>query len=94
VPAHFEIDLPANTEVFLEMGVYDCATGKAGTLKVPLHPAGITTSSTSPAQPKTNWRGIKCTLQSRFGSSNSNGSEWMVEDPEVTRFSLVDGHLL
>ena len=36
VPAHFEIDLPVNTEVFLETGVYDWATGKAGTLGVPL----------------------------------------------------------
>jgi hypothetical protein len=36
VPAHFEIDLPADADVFLETGVYDTATGKAGTLEVPL----------------------------------------------------------
>ena len=46
VPAHFEIDLPANTEVFLETGVYDWATGKAGTLEVPLNPVSVTTAST------------------------------------------------
>jgi hypothetical protein len=54
VPAHFEIDLPVNTEVFLETGVYDWATGKAGTLEVPLRSASITTASTSSAVPKAN----------------------------------------
>ena len=54
VPAHFEIDLPANTEVFLETGVYDWATGKAGTLEVLLPPVSTTTASTSSASPKTN----------------------------------------
>jgi VWFA-related protein len=48
VPAHFEIDLPVNTEVFLETGVYDWATGKAGTLEVPLNPVSVTTASTQP----------------------------------------------
>jgi len=48
VPAHFEIDLPANTEVFLETGVYDWATGNAGTLEVPLNPVSVTTASTQP----------------------------------------------
>jgi VWFA-related protein len=51
VPAHFEIDLPASTEVFLETGVYDWATGKAGTLEVPLNPASITTASTQSPHP-------------------------------------------
>jgi len=36
VPAHFEIDLPAEKDVFLETGVYDEETGKAGTMEVPL----------------------------------------------------------
>jgi hypothetical protein len=54
VPAHFDIDLPVNTEVFLETGVYDWATGKAGTLEVPVRPASTTTASTSSVRPKTN----------------------------------------
>jgi hypothetical protein len=54
VPAHFEIDLPSDSDVFLETGVYDWATGKAGTLEVPVHSASTTTASTSSAQPKTN----------------------------------------
>jgi VWFA-related protein len=54
VPAHFEIDLPADREVFLETGVYDWATGKAGTLEVPMHLVSAATVSTSSAQPKTN----------------------------------------
>jgi VWFA-related protein len=37
VPAHLEIDLP-NTDVYLETGVYDWGSGKAGTLEIPLHP--------------------------------------------------------
>jgi VWFA-related protein len=37
VPAHMEIDLP-NTGVYLETGVYDWGSGKAGTLEVPLNP--------------------------------------------------------
>jgi hypothetical protein len=40
VPAHFEIDVPAGQDVFLETGVYDWQTGKAGTLEVPLPSAG------------------------------------------------------
>jgi len=35
VPVHMEIDLP-NTDVYLETGVYDWSSGKAGTLEVPL----------------------------------------------------------
>ena len=36
VPAHMEIDLPASEDVFLQTGVYDWNTGKAGTLEIPL----------------------------------------------------------
>jgi VWFA-related protein len=36
VPAHLEIDVPASQEVFLEAGIYDWGTGKAGTLEVPI----------------------------------------------------------
>ena len=54
VPAHFEIDLPANTEVFLETGVYDWASGKAGTLEIPLHAVNVTAASRLPSQPKSN----------------------------------------
>jgi VWFA-related protein len=54
VPAHFEIDLPVEKAVFLETGVYDWATGKAGTLEVSLPSASGITAKTSSAQPKTN----------------------------------------
>jgi VWFA-related protein len=47
VPAHMEIDLP-NTDVYLETGVYDWGTGKAGTLEVPLHPQ-LTSASAAPS---------------------------------------------
>lgn len=53
IRAHFDIDLPANSEVLLETGVYDSATGKAGTLEIPLRSVGTTTASTSSAPPKT-----------------------------------------
>ena len=46
VPAHMEIDLP-NSEVYLETGVYDWGTGKAGTLEIPLHP-GSTNATNAP----------------------------------------------
>ena len=36
VPAHFEIDVPSDKDVFLATGVYDWETGKAGTLEIPL----------------------------------------------------------
>lgn len=39
VPAHIELDLPADKNLYLETGVYDENTGKAGTLEVSL-PAG------------------------------------------------------
>jgi VWFA-related protein len=46
VPAHMEIDLP-NTDVFLETGVYDWGTGKAGTLEIPLNSATSTIAQSS-----------------------------------------------
>jgi len=49
IPAHAEIDLP-NTDVYLETGIYDWATGKAGTLEIPLTPK--TTAEASAAAPK------------------------------------------
>jgi VWFA-related protein len=36
LPAHAEIDLPADKDIFLAAGVYDWQTGKAGTMEVPL----------------------------------------------------------
>ena len=48
VPAHMEIDLP-NTDVFLETGVYDWGSNKAGTLEIPLHPAPAQSAATPPA---------------------------------------------
>ena len=38
VPAHFQIDLPANGQVKLVAGVYDFATGKVGTVHTRLTP--------------------------------------------------------
>jgi hypothetical protein len=48
IPAHMEIDLP-NKDVYLETGVYDWGTGKAGTLEIPLNVGG--TAATASAQP-------------------------------------------
>jgi len=45
IPAHMEIDLP-NKDVYLETGVYDWDTGKAGTLEIPLR-VGVTAASAS-----------------------------------------------
>ena len=36
VPAHIDFDLPTGEDIYLETGVYDWETGKAGTLEVPL----------------------------------------------------------
>jgi len=36
IPAHAEIDLPSDKDVWLETGVFDPETGKAGTLEIPL----------------------------------------------------------
>ena len=49
VPAHLEIDLPANEDVDLEAGVYDWGTGKAGTLEIPLA-AHVPANQAQPAQ--------------------------------------------
>ena len=46
IPAHMEIDLP-NTDVYLETGIYDWGTSKAGTLEISIHPA-ITTATAVP----------------------------------------------
>jgi hypothetical protein len=34
--AHLEIDLPSDKDIYLETGVYDWATGRAGTVGIPL----------------------------------------------------------
>ena len=38
--AHFEIDLPSEEDIYLQTGIYDWDTGRAGTLTVPLLKAG------------------------------------------------------
>ena len=50
IPAHMEIDLP-NTFLLLKVGVLDEATGKAGTLEVPIHYAPVTAATAPPAAP-------------------------------------------
>jgi hypothetical protein len=49
LPAHIDIDLPADKDVYLQTGVYDWSTGKAGTLEVPL--GAQPTHTASAAQP-------------------------------------------
>jgi VWFA-related protein len=44
IPVHMEIDLP-NTDVYLETGVYDWGTEKAGTLEIPLGPSNAQSAS-------------------------------------------------
>ena len=44
VPAHFDIDVPSDKDVFLATGVYDLESGKAGTLEIPLPSAPIVAS--------------------------------------------------
>jgi VWFA-related protein len=53
IPSHMEIDLP-NTGVYLETGVYDWGTGKAGTVEIPLNPAGAGATAAAQTTPKTN----------------------------------------
>jgi VWFA-related protein len=53
IPAHMEIDLP-NSDVYLETGVYDWGTGKAGTLEILIHFVPATATGAPPAAPKTN----------------------------------------
>jgi hypothetical protein len=38
VPAHMDIDLPTNEDFYLETGVFDWETGKAGTMEISLKP--------------------------------------------------------
>lgn len=45
VPAHFEIDLPSDKDVFLETGVYDWETGRAGTLEISINSVRATAAS-------------------------------------------------
>ena len=47
VPAHVEIDLPSDKDIYLETGVYDWETGKAGTMEIPLPLANSTTAKNS-----------------------------------------------
>ena len=53
VPAHFDIDLPADRDVFLATGVYDWQTGKAGTLEIalPIEPAPDKVAAHDPVAP-------------------------------------------
>jgi VWFA-related protein len=45
IPAHLEIDAPAMSDFYLETGVYDWSTGKAGTLEIPLNIANPTAAA-------------------------------------------------
>ena len=47
VPAHFEIDVPSDKDVFLATGVYDWESGKAGTLEIPLSSVAIAGASSA-----------------------------------------------
>jgi VWFA-related protein len=47
VPAHFEIDLPSDKDVFLATGVYDWETGKAGTLEIPIRSVSLAAQSSA-----------------------------------------------
>ena len=53
IPVHAEIDLP-NTDVYLETGVYDWGSGKAGTLEIPLRVAADAPAAPQHAPAKTN----------------------------------------
>ncbi len=53
VRAHAEIDLP-NSDVYLETGIYDWGSGKAGTLEVPLRVANEVIAATQQAPAKAN----------------------------------------
>jgi hypothetical protein len=48
-----EIDLP-NTEVYLETGVYDWGSGKAGTLEIPLNAHDASVALAAQTAPKKN----------------------------------------
>lgn len=53
IRAHAEIDLP-NTDVYLETGIYDWSTGKAGTLEIPLRVGADGVAAAHPAAATTN----------------------------------------
>jgi VWFA-related protein len=53
IPVHAEIDLP-NTDVYLETGVYDWGSGKAGTLEIPLRVGSDTAAAAQPEATHTN----------------------------------------
>jgi VWFA-related protein len=53
IRAHAEIDLP-NTDVYLETGIYDWDTGKAGTLEIPLRVGADAVAAAHSEPPKTN----------------------------------------
>ena len=50
IPAHMEIDLP-NEEIYLNTGVYDWGSNKAGTLEIPLSPSNAATVQSAPSTP-------------------------------------------
>jgi VWFA-related protein len=53
IPVHAEIDLP-NTDIYLETGIYDLGSGKAGTLEIPLHVGADAAAPPPSATAKTN----------------------------------------
>jgi VWFA-related protein len=55
IPVNVEIDLP-NTDLYLKLGVLDEATGKAGTLEIPIHyvPTAATSAAAVQAVPSKN----------------------------------------
>jgi VWFA-related protein len=53
IRAHAEIDLP-NTDVYLETGIYDWGSGKAGTLEIPLRVGADAVAAAQPAAADTN----------------------------------------
>ena len=53
IPVHAELDLP-NTDVYLETGVYDWGSGKAGTLEIPLRVGADAVAAARPEAPNTN----------------------------------------
>ena len=51
VPGHFEIDLPAGKNFFLQTGVFDWGTRKAGTLEVAMRPDELPTATATANPP-------------------------------------------
>ncbi len=52
IPAHLEIDVPADMDVYLATGVFDWDTGKAGTMEVPLVNAAKRTALAAQSPPQ------------------------------------------